>query len=87
MAFSGTFGVVATADDTEVTSWQWEESADSANWQVVGTILTDTSGQGTKELTVNSATAVMDGTYVRCRAFYSGGSTLSNPTTLTVIPA
>ena len=89
MATSGTFGVVQTADDGNVTQWEWEESADGVSWDVVGTILTNVSGQGTTELTVNAAPLTADGTQVRCRAYYSingGGSTLSNPASLEVLP-
>lgn len=84
MATSGNFGTVQTADNNEVLSWQWEESADNTNWQNVGTILTDISGQNTQTLTVNSANISMNNTFVRCKANYSGGSTFSDPTLLTV---
>lgn len=84
---SGNFGTVETADDTEVTEWRWEESSDDTNWATVGTILTDTSGQGTPTLTVNSAPLAANGTYVRCKAFYNNGddNTVSQSTQLTVV--
>ena len=87
MATSGTFGTVQTADNTEVTQWQWEASINSGeSWAEAQLLLSDVSGQGTQTLTVESALLSEDGTLVRCRAYYSGGSTLSNEATLKVNP-
>lgn len=68
MAISDSFGPVATNQDGSVLSWKWEESSDNSNWQDVGTILTNISGQLTNTLTVQRATVAMHGTYVRCEA-------------------
>jgi hypothetical protein len=66
---STTFGPVATNDDPSVTGWQWEESPNGADWENVGTILSDIAGATTQTLTVNSAPIEADQTRVRCRAF------------------
>jgi hypothetical protein len=65
---TGQFGPVATSDDGQVDVWQWEESANNADWQNVGTLLTDTTGMSTNTLVVNSAPLSANGTYVRCKA-------------------
>jgi hypothetical protein len=83
---SATFGPVSTNDDPSVTGWQWEESPNGADWENVGTILSDVSGATTQTLTVNSAPIEADQTRVRCRAFSANEPTgvVSHSAILTV---
>jgi len=66
---NGQFGPVSTSDDTNVISWDWEESVNGTDWAPAGTsILTDIDGENTNTLLINSGTLEENGTFVRCKA-------------------
>ena len=83
MATSATF-TAGTTDDGRITEWAWEESQNNIDWQPIGTILNNISGETTKELTVISAEIEDDGMYVRCKATSAQGTISSNPAQLFV---
>jgi len=78
----------ATASGAAITSRQWQFSVDGGNtWdEVTPSDFPGVTGLGTQAITIPNLTMAMDGYQFRAVAANLGGSTASNPATLTVNP-